>query len=109
MPNVVGMILYADDGLFASKPYAASANYIDKMSDYCGTCRYSPKVKTGEGACPFNLLYWDFIARNARRLKTNPRMNRTYATLERMDEAKVRTIRAEAKAFLDSLQATGNY
>ncbi|WAP68568.1 cryptochrome/photolyase family protein [Jiella pelagia] len=109
MPNVVGMILYADDGLFATKPYAASANYIDKMSDYCGTCRYSPKAKTGEGACPFNLLYWDFIARNARRLKTNPRMNRTYATLERMDEAKVRTIRAEAKAFLDSLQATGNY
>ncbi|TFF23150.1 cryptochrome/photolyase family protein [Jiella endophytica] len=109
MPNVVGMILYADGGLFASKPYAASANYIDKMSDYCGGCRYSPKVKTGEGACPFNLLYWDFIVRNEKRLKGNPRMNRTYATLDRMDGRKVQTIRKEATAFLDGLSSTGNY
>ena len=109
MPNVVGMILYADGGLFASKPYAASGNYIDKMSDYCGNCRYSPKVKTGDGACPFNLLYWDFIARNEKRLKGNPRMNRTYATLARMDAGKVATIRSEASAFFDSLVATGDY
>ncbi|MBP0615226.1 cryptochrome/photolyase family protein [Jiella mangrovi] len=109
MPNVVGMILYADGGLFASKPYAASANYIDKMSDYCGNCRYSPKVKTGEGACPFNLLYWDFVARNEDRLKGNPRMNRTYATLERMDAGKVETIRKEAAEFLDGLVASGDY
>ncbi|MDY8107583.1 cryptochrome/photolyase family protein [Fulvimarina sp. 2208YS6-2-32] len=109
MPNVVGMILYADGGLFASKPYAASANYIDKMSDYCGHCVYSPKTKTGEGACPFNLLYWDFIARNRARLKGNPRLNRTYATLDRMNEDKVATARREARAFLDGLVATGDY
>ncbi|MBO0902563.1 cryptochrome/photolyase family protein [Jiella sonneratiae] len=109
MPNVVGMILYADGGLFASKPYAASANYIDKMSDYCGSCRYSPKLKTGEGACPFNLLYWDFVARNAERLQGNPRMARTYATLGRMDAKKVATIRREAEGFLDGLVSTGEY
>ena len=109
MPNVVGMILYADGGLFASKPYAASANYIDKMSDYCRDCAYSASKKTGDGACPFNVLYWDFIARNTDRLKGNPRMNRTYATLERMDGEKVKTIRREATQFLDGLVATGDY
>jgi len=109
MPNVVGMILYADGGLFASKPYAASANYIDKMSDYCADCAYSPKTKTGEGACPFDLLYWDFIARNEKNLRGNPRMNRTYATLDRMDGEKVKTIRKEAQAFLEGLPSGGDY
>ncbi|MEX6507155.1 cryptochrome/photolyase family protein [Jiella sp. M17.18] len=109
MPNVVGMILFADGGLFASKPYAASANYIDKMSDYCGPCAYSPKKKEGEGACPFNLLYWDFIARNRQVLQKNHRLQRTYATLGRMDPEKVERVRKEARAFLDGLVATGDY
>ncbi|MER0238335.1 cryptochrome/photolyase family protein [Fulvimarina sp. MAC8] len=109
MPNVVGMILYADGGLFASKPYAASSNYIDKMSDYCGNCTYSPNKKVGEGACPFNVLYWDFIARNKERLKGNPRLNRTYATLDRMNEEKLKQSRKEAREFLDGLVATGDY
>ena len=68
MPNVVGMILHADDGLFATKPYAASGNYINRMSDYCENCRYDVKQRTGDDACPFNYLYWDFMARNAGRL-----------------------------------------
>ena len=109
MPNVVGMILHADGGLFATKPYAASGNYIDRMSDYCGDCAYSPKVKSGEGACPFNFLYWDFIARNEERLKGNPRLNRTYATLDRMADEKVEAARKDAAAFLDGLVADGAY
>ena len=109
MPNVVGMILYADGGLLATKPYAASGNYIDRMSDYCSDCAYSPKVKSGEGACPFNYLYWDFIARNEARLKGNPRLNRIYATLERMAEEKVDAARKDAAKFLDGLVATGDY
>ena len=109
MPNVVGMILYADGGLFATKPYAASGNYIDRMSDYCADCAYSPKLKSGEGACPFNFLYWDFIARNEARLKGNPRLNRTYATLERMADEKVVAARKDAAHFLDGLVATGDY
>lgn len=109
MPNVVGMILYADEGLFASKPYAASGNYINKMSDYCGSCAYDVKKREGEGACPFNYLYWDFVARNRRHLARNPRTSRTVSTLDRMSEAKVRTARADARRFLDGLTSGGAY
>jgi deoxyribodipyrimidine photolyase-related protein len=72
MPNVTGMILYADGGVVASKPYAAGSNYINKMSDYCKNCAYSPEVKTGPNACPFNYMYWDFMIRNKDVLKSNP-------------------------------------
>ncbi|WP_062226187.1 cryptochrome/photolyase family protein [Aureimonas frigidaquae] len=109
MPNVVGMILHADGGLFATKPYAASGNYINRMSDYCGNCRYDVKQRTGPDACPFNYLYWDFVARNAERLKGNRRMSRTYATLARMDEGKVAEMRSQADAFLESLPNSGDY
>jgi len=103
MPNVIGMILYADGGFLASKPYAASGAYIDRMSDYCADCTYSVKAKTGRDACPFNLLYWDFVARHRKELAGNQRMRMPYATLDRMDPDRIATIRAEAKAFLRSL------
>lgn len=109
MPNVVGMILFADDGLFASKPYAASGNYIDKMSDYCGSCTYSPKVKQGEGACPFNYLYWDFLVRNRQKLSRNARLFRPYSTLDRMADEKVAAARRDAKAFLAGLSSSDDY
>ncbi|WP_185984307.1 cryptochrome/photolyase family protein [Aureimonas mangrovi] len=109
MPNVVGMILYADDGLFATKPYAASGNYINRMSDYCRSCRYDVKQRTGEDACPFNYLYWDFVARNEKRLAQNPRTGRVVSTLHRMDAGKVATMRADASRFLDGLPSSGDY
>ena len=103
LPNVAAMILYADGGKLASKPYAASGNYINKMSDYCGDCRYSVSKKTGEGACPFNLLYWHFMDRHRDRLEKNARIGRIYSTWDRMDEAKRQDYLDSAEAFLDSL------
>jgi deoxyribodipyrimidine photolyase-related protein len=70
LPNTLGMSQYADGGLLGTKPYAAGGNYIRKMSDYCDGCRYDVKQKTGPDACPFNSLYWDFVSRNADKLRS---------------------------------------
>ena len=104
-PNTVGMSQFADGGIIASKPYVSSGNYIDRMSDYCGSCAYSVKTKTGEGACPFNLLYWHFLVRHRERFKGNPRMGQMYRTWDKMDEAKRETVLKEAEAFLKKLDA----
>ncbi|NBB83929.1 MAG: cryptochrome/photolyase family protein, partial [Alphaproteobacteria bacterium] len=104
-PNVIGMALFADGGVVGSKPYVSSGNYIDRMSDYCKSCAYSVKAKTGPGACPFNLLYWAFMARHRDRFATNPRMAQMYRTWDRMAEEKRATILAEAQDFLDRMSA----
>ncbi|MEZ5743823.1 MAG: cryptochrome/photolyase family protein [Sphingomonadaceae bacterium] len=104
LPNVAAMALWADAGRLASKPYAASGNYINKMSDYCGDCAYSVSKKTGESACPFNALYWHFLDRNRDKLGDNHRLARTYSTWDRMSEGKRAEYRESAKAFLDSLK-----
>ena len=101
--NVIGMTQFADGGLVASKPYVSSANYIDRMSDYCGGCAYSARTKTGEGACPFNLLYWAFLDRHRDRFAANPRMAQMYATWDRMAADKRATILSEADTFLNRL------
>ncbi|MCZ8377101.1 MAG: cryptochrome/photolyase family protein [Beijerinckiaceae bacterium] len=103
LPNTHGMALFADGGLLASKPYAASGAYIDRMSDYCTGCRYDPAVKSGPRACPFNYLYWNFLIANEPRLAGNPRMAMPYRTLAKMAPARRVEIVAEAGAFLDSL------
>ena len=103
LPNTLGMSQFGDGGLLASKPYAASGNYINKMSDYCSGCAYDVKQKTGEGACPFNPLYWDFVVRNREKLSGNPRLGPVYRTWDKMDEAKKKSYRASAKAILDRL------
>ncbi len=103
MPNVVGMILYAEGGKLATKPYAASGNYINKMSDYCRDCRYKVSQKTGKDACPFNPLYWHFMDRHRERLSSNHRIGRIYATWDRMGDVKKREYLESAEKFLDSL------
>ncbi|MEM9145813.1 MAG: cryptochrome/photolyase family protein [Pseudomonadota bacterium] len=102
-PNVIGMSQFADGGLLGSKPYAASGNYINKMSDHCAGCRYDVKRKTGEGACPFNPLYWDFLVRNADKLRGNPRLAQVYRTWDRMAEDKQTAYRQSAAAVLARL------
>ncbi len=109
LPNTHGMALYADGGLLASKPYAASAAYINRMSDYCKSCQYKPREKTGPGACPFNYLYWDFLLRNEDKLKANPRMGMVYKMLDRMTEKEQDRIRKDAATFLESLLASKRY
>jgi deoxyribodipyrimidine photolyase-related protein len=96
-PNVLGMALYADGGLLATKPYAASANYINKMSDCCNNCAYDRRKTTGEDACPFNSLYWDFLARNRKRFQKNPRMNLVMALLSKKKPTDLRDVRKRAK------------
>jgi deoxyribodipyrimidine photolyase-related protein len=94
-PNVVEMGLYAH-GAFATKPYAASANYVDGMSDYCGGCFYDPDATTGRRACPFNALYWEFLDRHGDRLRSNHRMGLVYSHLEDKTERELAAIRERA-------------
>jgi deoxyribodipyrimidine photolyase-related protein len=103
LPNTHGMALFADGGVMASKPYAASGAYIDRMSDYCAGCSYDPDVKLGNNACPFNILYWDFLMQNEDALKDNPRLAMPYRTLTKMASGRKVQIAAEAKLFLDGL------
>ena len=103
-PNVVGMSLFADGGVMASKPYVSGGNYINRMSDYCQRCDYAVSKRTGEGACPFNLLYWHFLDRHRDRFGRNARMANTYRTWDRMDEARRATVLDEAGAFLARME-----
>jgi len=98
------MALFADGGMLASKPYAASAAYLDRMSDYCAGCAYSPKKKLGPGACPFNYLYWDFLTRNREALQDNPRLAMPYRTLDRFSPDRRAEIAASAARFLEALE-----
>ncbi len=102
-PNVIGMSQFADGGLLGSKPYAASGNYINKMSDYCSACHYDVKQKTGDGACPFNALYWDFLIRNEGKFRANPRMGQVYRSWDAMTDSKKAAYRATAAKILQAL------
>ncbi len=103
LPNTLGMSQFADGGVLGSKPYAASGNYINKMSNHCKTCRYDVKQKTGETACPFNPLYWDFLVRNGEKLRGNPRMAQMYRTWDRMPPERQDDYRRSAAAILETL------
>jgi deoxyribodipyrimidine photolyase-related protein len=97
--NVLGMGLFADGGILASKPYAASANYINKMSDYCAGCQYNLKERTGEKACPFNFFYWDFLARHRDKLQSQGRMALILKNLDRISPAELEIINQQATSW----------
>ena len=103
MPNTMGMAVFADGGQMASKPYAASGAYIDRMSDFCSKCSYDVKLKTGPNACPFNYLYWAFLIRQKDRLARNPRLAMPYRTLAGWPPERLTAIVTEADGFLDNL------
>ncbi len=101
--NVIGMALHADGGFMATKPYAASSTYINRMSDYCAGCRFQPALKTGPDACPFNYLYWHFIDEHADRFGKNPRMSTIVGGWLRRTDASKQAVRDSAGAFLKQL------
>ena len=107
LPNVIGMGMNADGGVIATKPYIASANYINKMSDYCGGCRFNPKQRTGPDACPYNFLYWNFLLDNEAKLRANPRFGPSVLGLAHLDHAERATVQAQAAAFLVALAYYG--
>lgn len=98
-PNVMGMASYADGGLMSTKPYIASANYINKMSNYCSSCRFDPTKKTGENACPVNVWYYDFLDRHQDRLATNPRMVYMYANYRKLSSDVLQEIKHKADVY----------
>jgi deoxyribodipyrimidine photolyase-related protein len=100
LPNVFGMGLYADGGLTATKPYIASANYINKMSDYCRDCVFYKKKRVGERACPFNYLYWNFILEHEEILKSNSRMSRSLLSLRHLNKEERILVQKQARNFL---------
>ncbi len=102
-PNTRGMALHADGGMIATKPYAASGNYINKMSDYCKGCHYNVKEKTSQDACPFNSLYWRFIETHRAKFSNNPRMGMMYRQWEKMADADKRTILDRAESLLANI------
>lgn len=103
LPNVVGMALHADGGRMATKPYASGGAYINKMSDSCKPCRYDPKKRTGDDACPFTTLYWDFLARNEEAFAGNHRMGQQLAGMRRLSDLEaVRERAVEVLAALDA-------
>lgn len=103
LPNVSGMILFADGGFLGSKPYAAGGSYINKMSNYCKNCSYNVDKKSGPDACPFNYLYWDFLSRNRDKLISNHRMGMMYKLLDKMDETKRKAISEDSRILLKNI------
>ncbi|MGL5890520.1 MAG: cryptochrome/photolyase family protein [Bacteroidia bacterium] len=98
--NTRGMSQFADGGIVGSKPYVSSANYIDKMSNYCKSCAYDRKKKYGQLACPFNSLYWHFYDRNRSLLEKNPRIGMMYRTWDKMQPAEKQKILEQADLYL---------
>jgi deoxyribodipyrimidine photolyase-related protein len=103
VPNVIGMGVHADNGVMMTKPYAAGGAYISKMSNYCKGCFYDPKLRTGEAACPFTTLYWDFLDRNAQQFKGNHRMAQQLFGINRLKD--MPEVRHRAKAVLAGLDS----
>lgn len=104
MPNTLGMALFGDGGIIASKPYAASGQYINKMSNFCKQCHYDVKDMTGSNACPFNALYWDFLQRHQEKLDENPRLSFIYATWNKFETSKKEAIKSKASNILKKME-----
>ncbi len=105
LPNTLGMVMHADGGVLASKPYAASGKYIQRMGDHCKSCCYKVSETVGEAACPFNALYWDFLIRHRERFESNPRMKMMYRNVDKMDNDRRQAIEARARYIFENIEA----
>jgi len=105
LPNALGMSQFGDGGIVGTKPYCASGRYIDRMSDHCRRCRYDPTRSTGDDACPFTTLYWDFLARHEELLRQNHRMGFQLANLERKKGGELDRIRRRAREVVARVEA----
>ena len=103
LPNTLGMALYADKGVLGTKPYVSGGAYINRMSDFCKHCEYNVKKRTGDDACPFNYLYWNYLMQHQQMFRKNHRMAMIYKTLDRFDDKEQQNIQAQAEEFLSSL------
>ncbi len=103
LPNTLGMSQYADGGVMASKPYVASGKYLQRMGNHCKGCRYDPAQATGDRACPYTTLYWDFLLRHEQALAKNPRMVMQVKNLKRLDEGQRAAIQAQALAHVQAV------
>ena len=101
--NTRGMSQFADGGIVATKPYVSSANYINKMSNYCGSCHYSHTKKTGPDACPFNALYWNFLNEKKEHFKQNNRMAMMMNLLDKMDNNKLVELQNRAASIIENI------
>jgi deoxyribodipyrimidine photolyase-related protein len=104
MPNARGMSQFADDGIIATKPYAASGNYINKMSDYCKNCQYKVKEKVGNNACPLNSLYWQFMHTHRQRLEQNPRIGMVYRNWDKQPNTQRQAILDQAQYYIEHIE-----
>lgn len=102
--NTRGMSQFADGGIVGTKPYVSSANYINKMGDYCKNCHYVKTKKTGENACPFNSLYWDFYDRHRDKLANNPRIGMMYRVWDKMDAEKQAGLLEQAALYKEKIE-----
>jgi deoxyribodipyrimidine photolyase-related protein len=100
VPNTLGMSQFADGGLLATKPYVSSAAYLQRMGNHCSGCAYNPKQRTGDGACPFNALYWDFFLRHADTLRGNHRLAMVYGQLDKLNDQQRQALQAQAHEHL---------
>ncbi len=105
LPNTLGMVMHADGGLLASKPYAASGRYIQRMSNYCQDCPYRVDTATEQDSCPFNALYWHFLMRHRDRLGKNPRMGMMYRNLDRQSDGRKSAIGRRASWLLENIES----
>jgi deoxyribodipyrimidine photolyase-related protein len=103
MPNTRGMSQYADGGIVATKPYVSSGSYINKMSNYCGSCQYNVKDKLGENACPFNSLYWHFLDEKKQHFANNQRMSMMLALLRKMKPEELAATKEKAISILENI------
>ncbi len=108
LPNTLGMSQFADGGALASKPYLASGAYIQRMSNACEHCRFNPKQRIGDNACPFTVLYWNFLDEQRLRLQSVPRFAMQLKNLDRISAEELHRISRQAESIRESIYSSAD-